>query len=99
MDLALANNDLVHVVELIAANPKSAIKALCDGTGELPLDRARRLGCEPAIIRVLEAEGAGNAPQDHAENINPGNDDNVHRGLFIPGLRMHNLLRGSLGGQ
>jgi len=63
MDLALANNDLVHVVELIAANPKIAITPLCDGTGELPLDRARRLGCEdcePAIIRVLEVEVAGN---------------------------------------
>ena len=66
MDVALNNNDLVHVVELLARDPKIANKALCNGMGEQPLERARRLQCDLAIIRLLESAAA---LQDYADSI------------------------------
>jgi hypothetical protein len=58
MDLALEQNDLVRVVEILAQDPMVAINPLPRCRFEDPLGRAYRLDCDQKIIDVLEAARA-----------------------------------------
>lgn len=56
---ALANNDLVQVVEILAKHPQAAtMPFLDDGNYELPLARATRLHCDEMILEILKENGA-----------------------------------------
>lgn len=56
LQLALQNNDLVTVVEILAARPQLASLPLADGTS--PLQCAVDLGCDDMIIELLQHHDA-----------------------------------------
>jgi len=68
--LALEQDDLVAIVELLAKQPMLATMPFFDGTNELPVMRAVRLACDPAIIQLLLDNGA---------ELNSANISQLHR--------------------
>jgi len=54
---ALEENDLVHVVEILAKHPQLATMPFWDNN-ELPLERATRLQCDEHILEFLKHNGA-----------------------------------------
>jgi hypothetical protein len=53
MDQVLERDDLMEVVEFIAAYPNACNQPLLPFDDELPLQWAERNGCDPAVINVL----------------------------------------------
>lgn len=72
--LALEQNDLVTIVEVLAEQPMLATTPFFDGTGEFPVMRALRLGCAPAVLGVLVDNGgdlynSNSSPHQFSEHL------------------------------